>query len=107
MPEYEEYQESENTPNTTSADTSEEQRQQYVEQLRSLQQIRIQHTSEALDSCINASAATRKAFADIIKLGNQIDIEYYRTFINSIESLDALVNHLPKLIKAEVGRTIL
>ena len=98
---------SENPPNTISADITEDQKQQYIEKLRSLQQSRVQDINQALNGCINASAATRKAFADILKLGNQIDIEYYKRLTNSIETLDKLVNYLPELMLTEQGRTIL
>lgn len=93
--------------NTIFGDISEEQKQECIDQLNLLRQSRIQDINQALDSCINASAITRKAFADILKLGNQVDIEYYKRLTNSIEIIDCLINYLPELILTEQGRTIL
>lgn len=78
----------------------------HFDNLRSLQQSRMNDIMQALDSCIRLSALNRKAFADILKLGNQIDIEYYKKLTNTIEYNDRLIDYLSVLIKTEDSRNI-
>lgn len=78
----------------------------HFDNLRSLQKSRMNDIMQALDSCIRLSALNRKVFADILKLGNQIDIEYYKKLTNTIEYNDRLIDYLSVLIKTEDSRNI-
>lgn len=73
---------------------SDRENQIHLENLRSLQESNLRDVQLALDSCIKMNASTRKAFADILKLGNQIDTSCYDAFVASIRASDKLIESI-------------